>query len=112
MSFEHFPAESSPDVTNDERTIESSTPLNNDRQDRSHAIAVARATAAAAEAAVAAAHAAAKVVRLTRYGSNYREEGAAIFIQSYYRGYLVITLNLNLYYIFVHCSKILLQGSI
>lgn len=112
MSLEHFLAKSSPDVTNDERTIESSTPLNNDRQDRSHATAIAVATAAAAEAAVAAAQAAAKVVRLTGYRRHSREERAAIFIQSYYRGYLVITLCLNLYYIFAHCSKILLQGSI
>lgn len=89
VSFEHFPAESSPDVTNDERTTESSTPLNNGHQDRSHAIAVAVATAAAAEAAVAAAQAAAKVVRLAGYGRHSREERAAIFIQSYYRGYLV-----------------------
>ncbi|KAB2598769.1 protein IQ-DOMAIN 1-like [Pyrus ussuriensis x Pyrus communis] len=88
VSLEHFLAKSSPDVTNDERTIESSTPLNNDRQDRSHAIAIAVATAAAAEAAVAAAQAAAKLVRLSGYGRHSREERAAIFIQSYYRGYL------------------------
>ncbi|GAU21118.1 hypothetical protein TSUD_10350 [Trifolium subterraneum] len=59
VSFEHFPAESSPDdVTNEESTT--STPA---RDDRSHAIAVAEATAAAAEAAVVAAQAAAKVAR-------------------------------------------------
>ncbi|XP_062120098.1 protein IQ-DOMAIN 21 [Humulus lupulus] len=83
VSFEHFPAESSPDVTNDESA--SSTPLT---EDRNHAIAVAVATAAAAEAAVAAAQAAAKVVRLAGYGRQSREEKAAILIQSFYRGYL------------------------
>ena len=84
VSFEHFPAQSSPDITNDESAT--STPLN---EDRNHAIAVAMATAAAAEAAVAAAQAAAKVVRLAGYGRHPKEERAAILIQSYYRGYLV-----------------------
>ncbi|KAJ6359415.1 hypothetical protein OIU76_001031 [Salix suchowensis] len=83
VSFEHFPAESSPDVTNDESNV--STPVT---EDRNHAIAVAEATAAAAEAAVAAAQAAAKVVRLAGYGRQSRDERAAILIQSFYRGYL------------------------
>lgn len=83
VSFEHFPAESSPDITNDESTA--STPANEDRE---HAIAVAAATAAAAEAAVAAAQAAARVVRLAGYGRHSREERAATMIQSHYRGYL------------------------
>ncbi|KAK7293888.1 hypothetical protein RJT34_16765 [Clitoria ternatea] len=86
LSFEHFPVESFPDnVTNDESTT--STPVT---EERHHAIAVAAATAAAAEAAVVAAQAAAKVVRLAGYGlhSNSKEERAATFIQSYYRGYL------------------------
>lgn len=88
VSFEHFPAESSPDRTNDESTA--STPANN--EDREHAIAVAMATAAAADAAVVAAQAAAKVVRLAGYGRQYYsvEERAATLIQSFYRGYLVI----------------------
>lgn len=86
VSFEHFPAESSPDITNNESAM--STPLN---EDRNHAIAVAMATAAAAEAAVAAAQAAAKVVRLAGYGRQSKEERAATLIQSYYRGYLVKT---------------------
>lgn len=85
MSFEHFPTESSADITNDESTA--STPA---AEDRNHAIAVAVATAAAAEAAVAAAQAAAKVVRLAGYGRHSKEERAATLIQSYYRGYLVI----------------------
>ncbi|XP_004307995.1 PREDICTED: protein IQ-DOMAIN 1 isoform X1 [Fragaria vesca subsp. vesca] len=86
VSFEHFPAESSPDRTNDESTA--STPANN--EDRQHAIAVAMATAAAADAAVVAAQAAAKVVRLAGYGRQYYsvEERAATLIQSFYRGYL------------------------
>ncbi|KAE8671762.1 hypothetical protein F3Y22_tig00111937pilonHSYRG00004 [Hibiscus syriacus] len=58
VSFEHFPAESTPDVTNDDSETSS---LN---EDRNRTLAVAVATAAAAEAAVAAAQAAAKVVQL------------------------------------------------
>lgn len=85
VSFEHFPAESSPDdVTNEESTT--STPLIS--EERNHAIAVAEATAAAAEAAVIAAQAAARVVRLAGYGRHSKEERAATFIQSHYRGYL------------------------
>lgn len=83
VSLEHFPAESSPDMTNG--GSDHSSPVTED-QDR--AIAVAAATAAAAEAAVAAAQAAAKVVRLAGYGRKYKEEKSAILIQSYYRGYL------------------------
>ncbi|PSS32315.1 Protein IQ-DOMAIN like [Actinidia chinensis var. chinensis] len=84
VSFEHFPAESSPDVTNDESNYE----LSPVTEDRNHAIAVAVATAAAAEAAVAAAQAAAEVVRLARYGRQSKEERAATLIQSYCRGCL------------------------
>ncbi|KAL4561707.1 hypothetical protein LXL04_033880 [Taraxacum kok-saghyz] len=85
VSFEHFPAESSPDVTNEESDGDR---LSQVGEDRNHAIAVAVATAAAAEAAVAAAQAAAKVVRLAGYGRQSKEERAVILIQSYYRGYL------------------------
>lgn len=85
VSFEHFPAESSPDITNEESDGDR---LSQAGDDRNHAIAVAVATAAAAEAAVAAAQAAAKVVRLAGYGRQSKEERAAIMIQSYYRGYL------------------------
>ncbi|WOH06663.1 hypothetical protein DCAR_0626091 [Daucus carota subsp. sativus] len=84
VSFEHFPAESSPDTTNDDSNEDSFSPVTEDQ----HANAVAVATAAAAEAAVAAAQAAAKVVRLAGYGRNSKEERATIFIQSCYRGYL------------------------
>ncbi|RDY05849.1 Protein IQ-DOMAIN 1, partial [Mucuna pruriens] len=83
VSVEHFPAESSPDVTNEGSAT--STPVT---EDRNHAIAFAAATAAAAEAAVAAAQAAARVVRLAGYGRQSKEERAATLIQSYYRGYL------------------------
>ncbi|MED6155789.1 hypothetical protein PIB30_008371 [Stylosanthes scabra] len=83
VSFEHFPAESSPDATNEGSTT--STPV---AEDRNHAIAFAAATAAAAEAAVVAAQAAARVVRMAGYGRHSKEERAAILIQSYYRGYL------------------------
>ncbi|KAI4337975.1 hypothetical protein L6164_016334 [Bauhinia variegata] len=84
VSFEHFPAASSPDNV----TIEESTTSTPVTEDRNHAIAVAAATAAAAEAAVAAAQAAARVVRLAGYGRQSKEETAATLIQSYYRGYL------------------------
>lgn len=100
MSFEHFPAESSPDITNGESAA--STPM---AEDRNHAIAVAVATAAAAEAAVAAAQAAAKVVRLAGYGRHSREERAATLIQSYYRGYLVISL-FCFFVFFLICLKL------
>ncbi|XP_061337936.1 protein IQ-DOMAIN 21-like isoform X2 [Gastrolobium bilobum] len=83
VSFENFPPESSPDVTNEGSTT--STPVT---EDRNHAIAFAAATAAAAEAAVAAAQAAARVVKLAGYGRYSNEESAATLIQSYYRGYL------------------------
>ncbi|XP_047327662.1 protein IQ-DOMAIN 21 [Impatiens glandulifera] len=86
VSFEHFPEESSPDITgNDDSSV--STPVTTD--DKMHAMAVAVATAAAAEAAVAAAQAAAKVVRLAGgFGRHSKEERAATLIQSFYRGYL------------------------
>ncbi|TKY74086.1 IQ-DOMAIN 1 [Spatholobus suberectus] len=83
VSVEHFPEQSSPDVTNEGSAT--STPVT---EDRNHAIAFAAATAAAAEAAVAAAQAAARVVRLAGYGRQSKEERAATLIQSYYRGYL------------------------
>ncbi|KAI3827073.1 hypothetical protein L1987_01136 [Smallanthus sonchifolius] len=86
VSFEHFPAETSPDITNNEES--DGDHLSQVRDDRNHAIAVAVATAVAAEAAVAAAQAAAKVVHLAGYSRHSKEERAAILIQSYYRGYL------------------------
>ncbi|XP_010925947.1 protein IQ-DOMAIN 21 isoform X2 [Elaeis guineensis] len=84
VSVEHFPAETSPEATNDD----GGSPRLAVEEDREHAIAVAVATAAAAEAAAAAAEAAAQVVRLAGYGRLSREEKAAVRIQSYYRGYL------------------------
>ncbi|KAL2540271.1 IQ-domain 21 [Abeliophyllum distichum] len=81
--LDHFPAESSPDVTNVESVH--SSPV---AKDQNRAIAVAAATAAAAEAAVVAAQAAAKVVRLAGYGRHSKDETAATVIQSCYRGYL------------------------
>ncbi|XP_076960594.1 protein IQ-DOMAIN 21-like [Bidens hawaiensis] len=85
VTFEHFPAETSPDITNEESDGDR---LSQVGDDRNHAIAVVVATAAAAEAAAAAAQAAAKVVRLAGYSRHTKEERAAILIQSYYRGYL------------------------
>ncbi|KAL5726910.1 hypothetical protein ACHQM5_000154 [Ranunculus cassubicifolius] len=84
MSFEHFPTIGTSPETNIDGDQSSAT----DEEDRNHAIAVAVATAAAAEAAVAAAQAAAKVVRLSGYGRQTREDKAATIIQAYYRGYL------------------------
>lgn len=87
VSFEHFPAESSPDdITNEGSTT--STPVVIEDH-RTHAVDVAAATAAAAEAAVAAAQAAARVVRMAGYKRQSEEERAATLIQSFYRGYLV-----------------------
>ncbi|CAN8254846.1 unnamed protein product [Cochlearia groenlandica] len=87
VSFEHFPAESSPEISHDVEST-ASTPITT-AGDRKHAMAVAIATAAAAEAAVAAAQAAAKVVRLAGYNHRHTEEdSAAVLIQSHYRGYL------------------------
>lgn len=83
VSFEHFPAESSPDINTG-----GSVGFSPVTEDRNHAIAVAVATAAAAEAAVVAAQAAAKVVRLAGYGRHSKEDRAATIIQSHYRGYL------------------------
>ncbi|OVA14713.1 IQ motif [Macleaya cordata] len=101
VSFEHFPAcDTSPeheiantdyndvddedeDGDNDEVIL-----VTEEEGHRRHAIAVA---VIAAEAAVAAAHAATKVVRPSGgYQRHYysKEERAATFIQSYYRGYL------------------------
>lgn len=71
--MEHFPAYSSPDITNEGSATSS--------PDRNHAIAFAAAVQAAA-----------RVVRLTGFGRNSKEERAAILIQSYYRGYLVSVL--------------------
>nr|CAD1843488.1 unnamed protein product [Ananas comosus var. bracteatus] len=88
VSVEHFPAETSPDATNEVGGMTDGE----EEEETEHAMAVAAATAAAAEAAVAAvaaAQAAAKVVRLAGYGRMSREEKAAVRIQSYYRGYLV-----------------------
>ncbi|KAJ0253751.1 IQ-domain 21 [Hirschfeldia incana] len=86
VSFENFPAESSPEISHDVEST-ASTPVTTVRE-RKHAMAVAIATAAAAEAAVAAAQAAAKAVRLAGYNRQTEEDTAAVLIQSHYRGYL------------------------
>ncbi|XP_009149751.1 protein IQ-DOMAIN 14 isoform X1 [Brassica rapa] len=86
VSFENFPAESSPEISHDVEST-ASTP-GTTVGERKHAMAVAIATAAAAEAAVAAAQAAAKVVRLAGYNRQTEEDTAAVLIQSHYRGYL------------------------
>uniref|UniRef100_A0A1J3G8W7 Protein IQ-DOMAIN 1 n=1 Tax=Noccaea caerulescens TaxID=107243 RepID=A0A1J3G8W7_NOCCA len=86
VSFENFPAESSPEISHDVEST-ASTPATTVGE-RKHAMAVAIATAVAAEAAVAAAQAAAKVVRLAGYNRQTEEDSAAVLIQSHYRGYL------------------------
>lgn len=88
VSLEHFPAPSSPDFTNGESIESSSSPVAMGK-DPNRAMVVAAATAAAAEAAVAAAQAAAKVIRLSGYGRQSKEERAATLVQAHYRGYLV-----------------------
>ncbi|XP_038974782.1 uncharacterized protein LOC103717942 [Phoenix dactylifera] len=89
VSVEHFPAETSPEATNDDDGSPGAAV--EEEEDRKQAIAVAAATAAAADAAAAAAEAAAQVVRLAGYARLSREEKAAVRIQSYYRGYLITT---------------------
>ncbi|KAJ0981881.1 hypothetical protein J5N97_010136 [Dioscorea zingiberensis] len=87
VPVEHFPGETSPDVTNDAADGEMASPTGEEKRERARA--VAEATASAAEAAMAAARAAQRVVRLAgRYGRVSREDKAASLIQSYYRGYL------------------------
>ncbi|XP_074291684.1 protein IQ-DOMAIN 21 [Silene latifolia] len=83
VSVERYSIGSSPEYTND-----GSGTMSPNRDDQTHAIAVAAATAAAAKAAVAAAQAAAKVVQLAGYSRHSREDIAATLIQSHYRGYL------------------------
>lgn len=70
-----------------------------EKEQNKHAIAVAAATAAAADAAMAAAQAAAAVVKLTSQGKGggavsygRREKWAAVKVQTFFRGYLVILL--------------------
>lgn len=74
-----------------------------------HAYNVAVATAQAAEAAVVAAHAAAEVVRLTAvppaFPGRSREEGAAIRIQTAFRGYLVWLWNVAIHQNFTLIDK-------
>ncbi|KAH9624400.1 hypothetical protein KSS87_017955 [Heliosperma pusillum] len=83
VSVERYSIGSSPEYTND-----GSDTASPNKDDRTHAIAVAAATAAAAKAAVAAAQAAAKVVQLAGYSRHSTEDVAATLIQSHYRGYL------------------------
>ncbi|XP_047969202.1 protein IQ-DOMAIN 21-like isoform X2 [Salvia hispanica] len=77
VSLEHFPAASSPDFTNGESIESSSSPMAMGK-DPNRAMAVAAATAAAA----------AKVIRLSGYGRQSKEERAATLVQAHYRGYL------------------------
>lgn len=92
VTLEHFPAESSPEVTHG---LGGGGGDDDDDEDddgggsRTHEMAVAAATKAAAQAAAAAAQAAAKVVRLAGYGRQSKEKAAAVLIQSVFRGYLV-----------------------
>ncbi|PKA46614.1 Protein IQ-domain 14 [Apostasia shenzhenica] len=88
VSVEHFPIETSPEATNCGCGRGSAGSLEEEDDGDEHELAVAVATASAAEAAVAAAEAAARVVRLARYGRPARERKAVVVIQSYYRGYL------------------------
>ncbi|KAJ4722527.1 Protein IQ-DOMAIN like [Melia azedarach] len=77
-------------VATTQPTIQASTVDNEDEQ-KKHALAVAAATAAAADAAVAAAQAAAAVIRLTAAATGRAsaiEEAAVIKIQSVFRAYL------------------------
>ncbi|KAK9665291.1 hypothetical protein RND81_14G103100 [Saponaria officinalis] len=89
QSMGRYSIGSSPDDYTNNNDNDGSGTTSPNRDDRTHAIAVAAATAAAAKAAVVAAQAAAKVVQLAGYGGRHsREDYAATFIQSHYRGYL------------------------
>ncbi|CAN8278389.1 unnamed protein product [Cochlearia groenlandica] len=86
VSFDNFPAESSPETSQEVESTAST--LTTNVGDRKHDMAVAIATAAAAEAAVVAAQEAAKSVRLSGYNHMTEEDSAAVLIQSHYRGHL------------------------
>ncbi|KAL2517038.1 IQ-domain 22 [Abeliophyllum distichum] len=100
-SFVKSHKENHPEKSSD-GTVFTKPSYENDSDASKHAIAVAAATASVAEAAIAAAQAAAAVVKLTSSGRNtravtagsggasygYREERAAIKIQSHFRAYL------------------------
>ncbi|KAH7657915.1 P-loop containing nucleoside triphosphate hydrolase protein [Dioscorea alata] len=90
VQVEHFPGETSPDMTNDVDVDVYVEGDGEEEEERERARVVAEATAAAAQAAVVAARAAERVVRLAGgYGRVSREEDkAAVLIQSCYRGYL------------------------
>lgn len=75
-----------------------------------HAIAVAAATAAAAEAAAVTAQAAVEIFRLTKPSSFVREvHGAAIVIQTAFRGYLVSNKLKGFYLWCLHFTSLLVN---
>lgn len=86
VSVEHFPAETSPDVTNDGMAV---TVDNDEEVEQRQRRAV---VAAEAEAALMAAEATSRMIRMAygRTKAASREDRAASRIQSFYRGYLVI----------------------
>lgn len=113
VQVEHFPGETSPDMTNDvDVDVYVEGDGEEEEEERERARVVAEATAAAAQAAVVAARAAERVVRLAGgYGRVSRvEDKAAVLIQSCYRGYLVIFLFFYLifknYYYYLFCKLI------
>lgn len=102
----HNPATIPPNITAAEAVWLRSFYDETETEQSKHAIAVAAATAAAADAAVAAAQAAVAVVRLTSHGRGTmfgggRERWAAVKIQTFYRGYLVIKTEFALFSLFL-----------
>lgn len=87
VSVEHFPVETSPDVTNDGTALAAD---NDEEVEQSEHRAV---VAAAAEAALMAAEATSRMIRMAAYKramAASREDRAAVHIQAFYRGYLVM----------------------
>jgi IQ calmodulin-binding motif len=90
VSVDHFPVETSPDVTND--GMAAATADNDEEVDqRARRVVV----AAAAEAALVAAEATSRMIRMAVYEramAASKEDRAAVRIQAFYRGYLVMFL--------------------
>ncbi|XP_078177261.1 IQ-domain 21 isoform X2 [Carex rostrata] len=84
VSVEHFPAETSPDVTNDGIAVTADNDEEVEQRERRAVV------AAAAEAALMAAEATSRMIRMAygRTKAASREDRAASRIQSFYRGYL------------------------
>jgi IQ calmodulin-binding motif len=89
VSIEHFPVETSPDVTNDGMAAAADHDEEVEQRERRAVV------AAAAEAALVAADATSRMIRMVAYEramAASREDTAAVRIQAFFRGYLVMFL--------------------